>query len=287
MANKEKSRENKEIIREDNAPLNKQSKLKTENKSIQKNGKAKETPNKKQDENAIKKLNSKKQQELLDVKIENEKFKRYEEVKSNENLKKYAKEKKLSNKIYLISVIVLSLLFLISVFINIWLGLEINKANQLEQITFTKKLEVEATDIGSSVTSVTVPNHVLPGVGYQQEVKVTTPVLEHNLVVRAKIVFTDVEGNNLKVEAATTPNWQLGADGYYYFKGVLVSNNSYLFSTDVKLPKDINEGDDNRNSHVITFICESVRYDNASASVIWKTAPEDWLITYGSGVSLS
>ena len=140
-------------------------------------------------------------------------------------------------------------------------------------------VNINITQGGSSVTSLTFSDDALPGHVYDQVIGVSIPADTSDALLRAKLTITNNDGAALNVEATTVDTWIEGDDDYYYYNGVASANDAIDFVTAVTIPTSLTNEDAHKTFNIDISV-EAIQEANNAARAVWTTAPTEWLDTY-------
>lgn len=180
------------------------------------------------------------------------------------------------------AIITLSVLLCFSILLGVTAAFFSANKQASGTITLGDPVNVEITQGGASVTTLTFDGTALPGTVYDQPIGIRIPSNTSDCVVRSKLTITNSDTVSVNVEATTTDSWALGEDGYYYYKGILKAGNTADFVTNITVPKTLTNEDANK-TFALSVLVESIQYANGAAAEVWTTAPQDWLTSYGNG----
>lgn len=183
-----------------------------------------------------------------------------------------------------IAIIVLSVMLIASIAVGVTLAYFASDATAAGDITLGDPVNINITQGGSSVTSLTFASDVLPGHVYDQVIGVSVPADTSDALLRAKLTITNSDGATLNVEATTVDAWVEGDDDYYYYNGVASANDSIDFVTALTIPTGLTNQDANKTFNIDISV-EAIQEANNAARAVWTTAPTDWLDTYNPVVS--
>ncbi len=178
-----------------------------------------------------------------------------------------------------IAIIVLSIMLLASIAVGVTLAYFTSNASATGNITLGDPININITQGGSTVSSLTFSGDALPGHVYDQVIGVSVPADTSDALLRAKLTITNNDGATLNVTATTVDSWQLGDDEYHYYKGVASANDSIDFVTSITIPTTLTNADANK-TYNIDVVVEAIQEANNAARSVWTTAPADWLDTY-------
>ena len=182
-----------------------------------------------------------------------------------------------------IAIVALSILLLTSVVLGVTGAFFFQNAAATGDITLGDPVNINVTQGGTSVSSLTFSGAAMPGTVYSQPIGVSTPADTSDAVVRGKLTITNADGGSYDVTATTSPDWIDGGDGYYYYNGVLSATDAVDFVTEIQVPTELENIDANKTYNLNVQV-ESIQWANGAASQVWTTAPGDWVTAYGSGV---
>ena len=183
-----------------------------------------------------------------------------------------------------IAIIVLSVMLIASIAVGVTLAYFASDATAAGDITLGDPVNINITQGGSSVTSLTFASDVLPGHVYDQVIGVSVPADTSDALLRAKLTITNSDGATLNVEATTVEAWVEGDDDYYYYNGVASANDAIDFVTALTIPTGLTNQDANKTFNIDVSV-EAIQEANNAARAVWTTAPEEWLDTYNPVVS--
>ena len=178
-----------------------------------------------------------------------------------------------------IAIIVLSIMLIASIAVGVTLAYFTANANVVGNVSLGDPVNINITQGGSTVTSLTFGEDALPGHVYDQPIGVSVPSNTSNALLRAKLTISNTEGATLNVEATTVDSWVDGEDGYYYYDGVAKAGDSIDFVTAVRIPTGMTNADANKTFNIDVSV-EAIQEANNAARSVWTTAPADWLDTY-------
>lgn len=181
-----------------------------------------------------------------------------------------------------IAIIALSVLLGLSVIFGVTAAFFSASKGATGNITLGDPVNVDITQGGASVTSLTFDGSAMPGTVYDQVIGVSVPADSSDCVVRGKLTITNTDGSSVNVEAITDTNWVKGDDDYYYYNGILSANGSAGFVTKITVPKTLTNADANK-TFALSIQIEAIQFANGAAAEVWTTAPSSWTTNYGSG----
>lgn len=178
-----------------------------------------------------------------------------------------------------IAIIVLSVMLIASIAVGVTLAYFAANSNVAGNVTLGDPVNINITQGGSTVTSLTFSDDALPGHVYDQVIGVSIPADTSDALLRAKLTISNTEGATLNVVATTVDAWIEGDDGYYYYNGVASAGDSIDFVTAVTIPTELTNADANKTFNIDISV-EAIQEANNAARAVWTTAPTDWLDTY-------
>ena len=178
-----------------------------------------------------------------------------------------------------VAIIVLAILLIASIAVGVTLAYFAADANVVGNVTLGDPVNINITQGGSSVTSLTFSDDALPGHIYDQVIGVSIPADTSNALLRAKLTITNNDGAALNVEATTVDTWINGTDGYYYYDGVARATDAIDFVTAVTIPTSLTNEDAHKTFNIDISV-EAIQEANNAARAVWTSAPTDWLDTY-------
>ena len=181
-----------------------------------------------------------------------------------------------------LAIVALSVLLCLSLVFGITAAFFSAGANATGNITLGDPVNVQITQGGAAVTTLTFTGSAMPGTVYSQPIAVKLPDSTSDAVIRGKLTITNSDTAATNVEAATPTTWQKGSDDYYYYKGKMVAGESQDFVTSITVPKSLENADANK-TFALSIQIEAIQFANGAAAEVWTTAPTDWVTSYGSG----
>lgn len=178
-----------------------------------------------------------------------------------------------------IAIITLSILLIASIVIGVTLAYFTTDATVAGSITLGDPVNINITQGGASVTSLTFDGTALPGKVYDQVIGVSIPENSSTALLRAKLTISNTGGATVNVVATTVATWEAGDDGYYYYNGTGNSGDAIDFVTAVTVPTALTNADANK-SFSIDIVVEAIQQAHGAARAVWTTAPIDWLNQY-------
>lgn len=184
--------------------------------------------------------------------------------------------------VMMISLILLVILLVVSVVVNVFQKISYNELLESGKHTLLSPTTTTVKENGSSASAIILLNNIIGNVSYPQLIKIKSEVLENSQVVRVKATLNEQDKTH-EVKLEGTNNWVQGEDGYLYFNGVIDSSNTFIVSNGLTLPGNFSTHENSNGSHTIIVTVEALNYFDAYASIVWQTAPEQWLLEFGSG----
>ena len=182
-----------------------------------------------------------------------------------------------------IAIVALSILLLTSIVLGVTGAFFFANAAATGDITLGDPVNINMTQGGASVASLTFSGAAMPGTIYSQPIGVSAPAATSDAVLRGKLTITNADGAEFNVTATTSASWIDGGDGYYYYNGILSATGAVDFVTEIQIPTELTNIDANKTYNLNVQI-ESIQWANGAASQVWTTAPGAWVTAYGSGV---
>jgi len=176
-------------------------------------------------------------------------------------------------------IIILTIMLVASIAVGVTLAYFTDDANVVGNVGLGDPVNINITQGGSSVTSLTFSDDALPGHVYDQVIGVSIPDATSDALLRAKLTITNTDGAAENVEATTVDTWIKGDDDYYYYNGVASANDSIAFVTAVTIPTSLTNEDANKTFNIDVSV-EAIQEANNAARAVWTTAPSEWLDTY-------
>lgn len=183
-----------------------------------------------------------------------------------------------------IAIIVLAVLLIASIAVGVTLAYFAADANVTGNVTLGDPVNINITQGGSSVTSLTFSEDALPGHVYDQVIGISVPADTSDALLRAKLTITNTDGASINVDATTVDAWVEGDDGYYYYNGVASAGDAIDFVTAVTIPTGLTNEDANKSFNIDISV-EAIQEANNAARTVWTTAPTEWLDTYNPVIS--
>lgn len=178
-----------------------------------------------------------------------------------------------------IAIIVLSVMLIASIAVGVTLAYFAADANVAGNVGLGNPVNINITQGGSSVTSLTFSDDALPGHVYDQVIGVSVPDATSDALLRAKLTISNTDGLTLTVDATTVSAWIEGDDGYYYYNGVAKAGDAIDFVTAVTIPTEMTNEYANKTFNIDVSV-EAIQEANNAARAVWTTAPTEWLDTY-------
>ncbi|MFQ6724108.1 MAG: hypothetical protein ACLRFE_02075 [Clostridia bacterium] len=179
----------------------------------------------------------------------------------------------------MVAIIVLSIMLIASIAVGATLAYFAANSGAVGNVSLGDPVNINITQGGSTVTSLTFSNDALPGHVYDQAIGISVPANTSDALLRAKLTISNTEGATLNVEATTVDTWIDGEDGYYYYNGVVSAGDAVDFVTAVTIPTGLTNADANKTFNIDVSV-EAIQEANNAARAVWTTAPEEWLDTY-------
>lgn len=149
-------------------------------------------------------------------------------------------------------------------------------------ITLGDPVDINITQGGTTVSTLTFSGDAMPGTVYSQPISVALPAGTSDAVLRGKLSITNSDTAAVNVTAVTTDSWTVGTDDYYYYEGKLSAGETADFVTSITVPKELTNEDANK-TYALSVQIEAIQFANGAAAEVWTTAPTDWVESYGSG----
>ncbi len=193
-----------------------------------------------------------------------------------------AKAKARKSSASTLAIVALSILLGLSVIFGVTAAFFSATSTANGQITLGDPVNINITQGGATVTTLTFDGTALPGTTYSQPIGVTMPANTSDAVIRGKLTITNSDSAATNVTAVTSNNWVAGDDDYYYYNGKLSAGDSVDFVTSITVPTSLTNEDANK-TFALTVQIEAIQFANGAASEVWTTAPSTWTTNYGSG----
>ena len=197
-------------------------------------------------------------------------------------MEKSVRRKRISPAV--IAIIVLSVLLAASIAIGATLAYFNAQADVTGTITLGNPVNLNITQGGATVTSLTFTGDAMPGTSYDQPISISIPANTSNALLRAKLTLTDEEQATASIDADTTASWVKGDDGYYYYNGVATANASIDFVSAITVPTSLTNENAN-DVYTVNIVVEAIQEANYAAASVWTTAPDEWIATYATAPS--
>ncbi|MBQ7880968.1 MAG: hypothetical protein IJ358_03920 [Clostridia bacterium] len=178
-----------------------------------------------------------------------------------------------------IAIIVLSVMLIASIAVGVTLAYFTANTDVTGNVTLGDPVNINITQGGSTVTSLTFGDNALPGHTYDQVIGVSVPADTSDALLRAKLTISNTDGATVTVEATTVDSWVKGDDDYYYYNGVASAGDAIDFVTAVTIPTTLTNEDANKTFNIDISV-EAIQEANNAARSVWTTAPTEWLDTY-------
>lgn len=182
-----------------------------------------------------------------------------------------------------LAIIALSILLGLSVIFGVTAAFFSANATATGNITLGDPVNINITQGGTAVTTLTFTGKALPGTIYSQPIAVAIPASTSDAVIRGKLTITNSDTAATNVTAVTATGWTLGDDEYYYYNGKVSAGETHDFVTSVTVPKSLTNADANK-TFALSVQIEAIQFANGAASEVWTTAPSTWVTNYGSGI---
>lgn len=205
--------------------------------------------------------------------------------KEGETRKVVAVSSKKNKTASTVAIVTLSILLGLSLVLGLTAAFFTATQTATGNITLGNPVNINITQGGTSVESLTFSGNALPGTSYTQAIGVAVPADTSDSVLRAKLTLTNTGNASKPITATTASNWTAGEDGYYYYNGTAKANDTISFCTAITVPSDLTNADANK-VYTVSFQVEAIQFANGAASEVWTTAPTDWITNYGSGTSV-
>ena len=182
-----------------------------------------------------------------------------------------------------VAIITLSVLLGLSLILGLTAAFFSANQTATGNITLGNPVNINITQGGTSVESLTFTGTAMPGTSYTQAIGVSVPADTSKSVLRCKLTLTNTgEATSKPITATTSEQWVKGDDDYYYYNGSVQAGDSVDFCTAITVPKELTNLDANK-VYTVSFQVEAIQYANGAASEVWTTAPQDWTTSYGTG----
>lgn len=181
-----------------------------------------------------------------------------------------------------LAIIALSVLLGLSLLFGLTAAFFGANATASGDITLGDPVNINITQGGATVSTLTFGGDALPGTVYSQPISVALPADTSDAVIRGKLTITNSNSAAVNVSAETPDTWTLGDDDYYYYNGKLAAGETADFVTSITVPKTLTNEDANK-TYALSVQIEAIQFANGAAAEVWTTAPTDWVSSYGSG----
>ena len=181
-----------------------------------------------------------------------------------------------------LAIVALSILLGLSVIFGVTAAFFSATATASGTITLGNPVNINITQGGTTVTTLTFDGTAMPGTVYSQPIAVAMPANTSDAVIRGKLTITNSDSAAVNVSGTTNANWTAGTDDYYYYNGVLSAGDTQEFISALTVPKTLTNTDANK-TYAISVQIEAIQFANGAASEVWTTAPSAWTTSYGSG----
>lgn len=202
--------------------------------------------------------------------------------KGGENKKVMAVNTRKNRGASTIAIITLSVLLGLSLILGLTVAFFSANKTATGDITLGDPVNINITQGGASVETLTFTGTAMPGTSYTQSIGVSVPQNTSQCVLRCKLTLTNTGNASETISATTSDAWIQGEDDYYYYNGSVNAGDSVDFCTAITVPKTLTNADANK-VYTISFQVEAIQYANGAASEIWTTAPTEWINSYGTG----
>ena len=204
------------------------------------------------------------------------------ETKTNGTKRVVATKKKRKSASSTLAIVALSILLGLSVIFGVTAAFFSATASATGDITLGDPVNINITQGGTTVTTLTFNGTAMPGTVYDQPIAVAMPANTSDAVIRGKLTITNTQNAATNVTATTNANWVAGSDDYYYYNGKLSAGDTQEFISALTIPKSLTNADANKTFTIAVQI-EAIQFANGAASEVWTTAPSTWTTNYGSG----
>ena len=181
-----------------------------------------------------------------------------------------------------LAIVALSILLGLSVIFGVTAAFFSATATASGTITLGDPVNINITQGGATVATLTFDGTAMPGTVYSQPIGVSMPANTSDAVIRGKLTITNTDTAATNVTALTANGWTAGEDDYYYYNGIMSAGDSADFVTSVTVPKTLTNEDANK-TFALSVQIEAIQFANGAASEVWTTAPTAWIENYGSG----
>lgn len=183
-----------------------------------------------------------------------------------------------------VAIVTLSILLGLSLVLGLTAAFFTANQTATGNITLGNPVNINITQGGTSVDTLTFSGDAMPGTTYTQAIGVSVPADTSQSVLRAKLTLTNTGTASQTITATTKDTWTLAEDGYYYYNGIASAEDTIEFCTAITVPKTLENADANK-VFTVSFQVEAIQYANGAASEVWTTAPSEWTTNYGSGAN--
>ena len=160
-----------------------------------------------------------------------------------------------------IAIIVLSVLLLASIVFGATLAYFSANADVTGTITLGNPVNINITQGGASVSTLTFDGTAMPGSVYNQPIGISVPTDTSNALLRAKLQLTDINGATSKINATTNANWTSGDDDYYYYNGIAKAGDAIEFVSKVTVPTSLTN-EDAKKVFTVSIVVEAIQEAN-------------------------
>jgi predicted ribosomally synthesized peptide with SipW-like signal peptide len=181
-----------------------------------------------------------------------------------------------------LAIVMLSILLGLSVIFGVTAAFFSANRTANGTITLGNPVDINITQGGATVTTLTFTGNAMPGTVYSQPIAVSLPAGTSDAVIRGKLTITNSDTASVNVTAETASGWTSGEDGYYYYNGKMSAGESQDFVTSITVPKTLTNTDANK-TYALSVQIEAIQFANGAAAEVWTTAPSSWVTSYGSG----
>ena len=181
-----------------------------------------------------------------------------------------------------LAIVALSILLGLSLIFGVTAAFFSANAGATGNITLGDPVNINITQGGATVSTLTFAGNAMPGTVYSQPISVALPAGTSDAVIRGKLTITNSDTASVNVTATTAGNWVKGDDDYYYYQGKMSAGETADFVTSITVPKTLTNDDANK-TYALSVQIEAIQFANGAASEVWTTAPSDWITSYGSG----
>ena len=181
-----------------------------------------------------------------------------------------------------LAIVSLSVLLMLSLVFGITAAFFSANASATGTVTLGNPVNINITQGGTSISTITFDGTAMPGTVYNQPISVTLPANTSDAVIRGKLTITNTDTASANVTASTNADWTAGTDNYYYYNGIMSAGDSQEFVTSITVPTTLTNADATK-TYAISVQIEAIQFANGAASEVWTTAPQAWITSYGSG----